>query len=421
MPHGYPRKRRVDELLRQEIARVVAEEVVDPELGFATVMRVESTPDLRHAKVLVSVLGSEDEKNAALGALDRASGFIRARVGDEVTLKYLPELHFEIDRSLERASRIDRILNDLKRESSGGPAVDPGTGGIVLVDKPVGPTSHDVVATLRRSISVRRVGHFGTLDPFATGLVVCAVGPATRLASFCSDHDKTYEVGVRLGWRSTTDDADGELTSVSGVTEPAFDDVENACRRWTGTVEQVPPQYSAKHVAGRRAYALARAGEEVDLPPVKVRIDRIRIERFVYPDLQLTVSCGGGVYMRALARDIGSELGTGAYCASLRRTRSGPFSVETALSWDAVADGDRVRAAMLSPSRAVASMPRVRLDAHGCDSVVNGQRVRHPGPHRAGWVRIDGPGGFVGIGEALVEDEAWWIQPRRILYPKGVP
>lgn len=420
MPHGYPRKRRVDELLRQEIARIVAEEVVDPELGFATVMRVESTPDLRHAKVLVSVLGSEDEKRAALGALVRAAGFIRHRVGDEVTLKYLPELHFEIDRSLERASRIDRILHDLKSETSNGPNVDATTGGIVLIDKPAGPTSHDVVAALRRSIGIRRVGHFGTLDPFASGLLVCAVGPATRLAAFCTDHEKTYEVDVRLGWNSTTDDAEGELSSVPGAVEPSFDDVERACRQWTGTVGQVPPSYSAKHVAGRRAYALARAGEEIDLPPVEVRIDRIRIDRYVYPDLQLIVECGGGVYMRALARDLGAELGTGAYCATLRRVRSGPFRVEAALPWDAIADRSRIQAAMLSPSRAVETMPGVRLDEHGSRAVVNGRRVRHPGPHKSGWVRIDGPAGFIGIGEALVEEDVWWVQPRRILFPEGV-
>jgi ribosome-binding factor A len=184
MAHGYPRKRRVDELLKQEIAAVLSKELKDPRMGFATVMAVKSAPDLRTARVYVSVLGSEEEKQTSLAVLCGAAGFVRARVGNAVTLKYVPELRFELDRTLEEAARIETILGGLHpgdSETDLGDASEP--VGILLIDKPAGLTSHDAVQVVRRATKMRRVGHFGTLDPFATGLLVCAIGPATRLAS----------------------------------------------------------------------------------------------------------------------------------------------------------------------------------------------------------------------------------------------
>ncbi len=300
------------------------------------------------------------------------------------------------------------------RRGNGGPT------GILTVDKPPGPTSHDVVAVVRRALGVRRVGHFGTLDPFASGLVVCGVGPATRLAPFCVSHAKTYLATVRLGWTSDTDDSEGELLEVA-ADPPPIDAIRAACDRWTGTVQQVPPAYSAKHVAGRRAYAMARAGESVELPPSTVRIDRIEILAYAWPDLELSVECGPGTYIRALARDLGAELGTGGHCGALRRTRSGPFDVADAVGWERLTGAEGVAGELLPADAAVADLPEARLDEPMRAAAVAGRTVPAPAdlPAVARWVRLRGPAGFVGLAERRDGDGGVELQPRKILYPRG--
>ncbi|MBW3661275.1 MAG: tRNA pseudouridine(55) synthase TruB [Gemmatimonadetes bacterium] len=292
--------------------------------------------------------------------------------------------------------------------------------GILLVDKPTGPTSHDVVAMVRRALNVRRVGHFGTLDPFASGLLVLGVGPATRLATFAVDHPKTYLATVRLGATSTTDDAEGEIEETAAAPAPR-EAVETVCATWLGEVEQIPPAYSAKHVAGARAYALARAGEAVVLPSETVSIDRIQILRYEWPDLVIEVDCGPGTYLRALARDLGEALSTGGYCRELRRTRSGPFEVGQALDASALGEPGRAEAALLSAESAVVDRPAVELDASAAAAAANGGRVAAPDsiPPDVRWARLRGPGGFVGMAERVEGDGRAWLQPRRILYPEG--
>lgn len=293
----------------------------------------------------------------------------------------------------------------------------PQPSGVLLVDKPAGPTSHDVVAAVRRVLGTRRVGHFGTLDPFATGLLVCGVGPATRLAPFCVSHDKTYAATFRLGWTSTTDDPTGELTENAVVQIPDREAVERACRSWTGEVEQTPPVYSAKHVGGDRAHVLARRGETVLLEPVEVEIRSIGIERYRYPDLDVRVDCGPGTYVRALARDLGEALGTGAYCLSLRRLRSGPFTVDRALPLEALPDA---AARSLWPAGdAVPGLPRVRLDESEARAVAGGRPVGGSGLPAPGWAVLVGPRGFVGMGEIVDGPGGRTVRPRRILYPDG--
>lgn len=293
--------------------------------------------------------------------------------------------------------------------------------GILCVDKPPGPTSHDVVVAVRRALGERRVGHYGTLDPFASGLVVCGVGPATRLAPFCVGHAKTYRATVRLGWTSTTDDAEGEL-SPTGAGPPSRTAVDAVCAARVGILDQVPPAFSAKHVEGARAYARARAGERVALPPVAVRIDRIEVRRYEWPDLDLVVECGPGTYIRALARDLGADLRTGGYCAALRRTRSGPFAVEDALAWKVLSDSARVRAALRPAEDAVAHLPAADLTEMERRAVADGRAVPAPAglPANARWVRLRGPRGFVGLAE-VVEPAGGGdsLQPRKILYPEG--
>ena len=293
--------------------------------------------------------------------------------------------------------------------------------GILLVDKPAGPTSHDVVARVRRSLGVRRVGHYGTLDPFATGLLVIGVGAATRLAPFATSHGKTYRAEIRLGARSTTDDREGTIEPVPGAAAPDRARVEAAAARWVGDVAQVPPAYSAKHVGGERAYALARAGKAVALPAAAVRIDRLEVLAYAWPDLAIAVACGRGTYVRALARDIGEELGTGGYCEALRRTSSGPFRVEDALGWDELADPGRARAALLSPEAAVQDLPAVRLDPERARAAGQGRAIPvEEDVTAAPRVRIVGPAGFVGLGEPREGPHGTaWVQPRTILFPAG--
>lgn len=422
MAHGYPRKRRVDELLKQEIAAVLSTELKDPRIGFATVMAVKSAPDLRTARVYISVLGSEEEKQATLAVLHGAAGFVRTRVGNAVTLKYVPELRFELDRTLEEAARIETILGSLHPddcETDLEVASEP--AGILLIDKPAGPTSHDAVQIVRRATGTRRVGHFGTLDPFATGLLVCAIGPATRLAPFCTGHDKTYEVTVRLGWRSTTDDSEGELSAIEGVVAPTREEIDEVCQAWTGHVVQSPPAYSAKHVGGKRAYQRARAGETVTLPGVEVTIHKVTIERYAFPELVLTVECGGGTYMRALARDVGEALGIGGYCAALRRTRSGPFTVEEANGWEVAGNPDLVREAIRPTATAIPELPVIELSESQQAAVVHGQMIGDLDSRveQEGWVQLHGPRGFVGLGQVHYEPHGWQLSPRRVLYPDG--
>lgn len=296
------------------------------------------------------------------------------------------------------------------------------TAGVLAVDKPAGPTSHDVVDVARRSLGTRRVGHFGTLDPFASGLLVLGVGPATRLSPFCVEHPKTYRATVRLGARSDTDDMEGTVEDVAAQAIPDRSAVEKACAAWEGSVLQVPPAYSAKHVDGGRAYALARAGRAVTLEGVRVRIDSILIERYAWPELEIVVRCGPGTYLRALARDLGEQLGTGGLCAALRRTASGPFRVEEALAWSGLRDPDAARAALDPSWRAVAELPAVVLDAEGARAFSAGREVAvPPGEHReSAWVRVHGERGFVGIGRV---EPAWGagarLRPRRVLFPDG--
>jgi tRNA pseudouridine55 synthase len=202
--------------------------------------------------------------------------------------------------------------------------------GILLVDKPGGMTSHDVVARARRVLSVRRIGHAGTLDPMATGLLVLGVGTATRLLGHLSGHDKTYEATIRLGQSTVTDDREGELLTTTPAGHLDDDAVRAALAAQTGPLLQVPSAVSAVKVAGRRAYDRVRAGEDVVLEPRAVTVHRLDVRRITRPtadlvDVEVTVTCTAGTYIRAIARDAGVTLGVGGHLTALRRTASGPF------------------------------------------------------------------------------------------------
>lgn len=218
--------------------------------------------------------------------------------------------------------------------------------GILLVDKPQGITSHDVVARARRSLGTRKVGHAGTLDPMATGLLVLGVDAATRLLTFMVGLDKTYEATIRLGAATDTDDADGTITDVTDAAFLTDDAILAAVEPLTGRISQVPSRVSAIKVQGRRAYDLARAGEEVTLAARDVTVSRFEVREVARStidsagvvDLGVVVDCSSGTYIRALARDLGASLGVGGHLTALRRTRIGPFAVAAAVTVDDIAD-----------------------------------------------------------------------------------
>jgi tRNA pseudouridine55 synthase len=250
----------------------------------------------------------------------------------------------------------------------------PTVDGLLVLDKPSGMTSRAVVDRVLRWFPRRtRIGHTGTLDPLATGVLVLCLGEATRLSEYVQRMSKMYRTTLRLGSRSDSDDADGVITPVSGAVEPDAAAVEACVAAFVGVISQVPPAYSAAKVAGRRAYDLARRGSEVTLPPRPVHIHAIEVLHYAYPQLDLEVHCGKGTYIRSLARDIGEHLGCGAFVQTLRRTRVGSFTADGALTLEAEAETARAR--LVPIEMAVAELPRVVLPDSELKRLSQGQSV----------------------------------------------
>ncbi|HEU4560303.1 MAG TPA: tRNA pseudouridine(55) synthase TruB [Longimicrobium sp.] len=248
--------------------------------------------------------------------------------------------------------------------------------GVLPVDKPEGPTSHDVVSRARRALRTRAVGHTGTLDPFASGLLLVCAGPATRLAEYLTGLPKTYVATLRLGAATDTDDLTGEVIGGSDVWNSVTrEQIDAALQAQVGTIEQLPPLYSAKKVDGERMYAAARRGEAVERKPSTVTIHAIRLLGIDLPDVEFEVECGAGTYIRAIARDAGEALSVGGHLRTLRRTRVGPHTVDRAVPLDLLDDEARVAAAMLSPLDAVAHLPRAVVDEAGIAALRHGRAV----------------------------------------------
>jgi len=248
--------------------------------------------------------------------------------------------------------------------------------GFLPLDKPVGPTSHDAVARARRALGVRQVGHSGTLDPFASGLLILAVGPATRLLEYLSPLSKVYEATLKLGVTTETLDPEGEEREISDAWKDLGDaDLRSALASFEGVQDQVPPRFSAKKVGGLPAHRRVRAGEEVSLPPARIQIHQIELVRWDRPNLTLRVRCSTGTYIRALARDVGDRLGTGAYLTALRRTGIGPISVDSALKWEGWGDSDSIQQAWLNPPQALVHLEQVEVDAEAFRRLCLGQAI----------------------------------------------
>jgi len=283
------------------------------------------------------------------------------------------------------------------------------TDGLLLVDKPAGVTSHDVVLAARRAFGERRIGHAGTLDPFATGLLVLLLGRATRLLPHLDGVPKEYDAEIVFGRETDTDDLDG--ATIREAPAPGDDAVAAALPQLTGPLLQVPPAYSAKRVGGRRAYAAARAGEVLELAPARVEVFAWRDIRRDGDTLFASIACGGGTYIRALARDLGRLTASAAHLGALRRTRSGPFHVRDAVTLDELRAGK----AILRPALdALPTLPRVVLPDGDAERVLRGiaiERVAALDADRAALVD-ERSGALLAFAEA---DGMRW-QPRVVMH-----
>jgi tRNA pseudouridine55 synthase len=280
---------------------------------------------------------------------------------------------------------------------------------ILPLDKPVGPTSHDIVTLARRALGTRRIGHTGTLDPFASGLLLLCVGNATRLAEYLSDLPKTYRAVARFDGTMSTDDRTGDLLVASAAWQALDPDrVRAAFELQRGTIQQRPSAFSAKKVHGERAYELARRGEPVELAPSEVTIYDIRIRALQLPEVSFEVDCSSGTYVRAIARDVGELLGTGGYLTELRRTRNGPFGVEDALPADALDNVGRVHAQRVSMLDAVPQLARVVITEDEERALRFGQAIaRREAP---GTLALARDGELIAIGTADGER----ISPKKV-------
>lgn len=295
-----------------------------------------------------------------------------------------------------------------------------GGSGVLVAAKGAGVTSFDVVAILRRALGVRRVGHAGTLDPGALGVLPVLIGEATKLMPYVIDHDKEYRALVRLGVATDTQDLGGRVLSTAPV--PALDEatLERALGPFVGRIKQVPPMYSAVHHEGRRLYELAREGREVRREPREVLVHSITVEAVRGATVTLRIVCGKGTYVRTLAADLGAALGCGAAVEHLTRTRVGPFHLDDAVPWPQITGPSPARLweRVLPPEAALAGWPSVSLDTRAARDFVHGQTAEMSGPPRAPGSRFlivrDPSGIFLGVGEWAAAGRL--VRPARLLH-----
>lgn len=292
--------------------------------------------------------------------------------------------------------------------------------GLLLVDKPSGITSHDVVDRIRRAAGMRRIGHTGTLDPAATGLLVLCLGAATRLSEHLTNMDKVYEGAMRLGITTDSYDMDGKVIEEHEVPEVTFEALQDICNRFTGEILQVPPMVSAVKVGGERLYKRARQGETVEREPRRVTVREFTVLRYEAPDVFIRVCCTRGTYVRSLCHDAGKLLGCGATLAALRRTHVGNHSVESALPVDGFTNRDIV-AERLLPMDTALDLPEVVVRPTGRALTTTGGLLgpgdlMDPCPVQDGWVQIKlASGRLIALGQAQQTPAGVRVHAKRVL------
>jgi tRNA pseudouridine55 synthase len=285
------------------------------------------------------------------------------------------------------------------------------TSFVLPVDKPAGPTSHDVVAAARRALGIKRIGHTGTLDPFASGLMLLCVGNATRIAEYLTDLPKTYHASARLDGRTLTDDNTSDVLDASTRWESLTrEQIDAALQQQVGSIMQMPPQYSAKKIAGERAYDIARRGDVATLAAVPVHISRITLIDAQLPEIQFEVECASGTYIRAIARDVGEQLGTGGYLTQLRRMRVGDYDADEALAMAELNERERVQAKAVRPADALAHLPAIELTAEQARAIRFGQHIVVD-PPVSGIISLLQDGVLIAIGIA----DGKSVRPRKVM------
>lgn len=294
------------------------------------------------------------------------------------------------------------------------PSPSPAEMAVLLIDKPAGPTSHDVVAAVRKSLGGAKVGHAGTLDPFATGLLLVATGGATRILEYLTGLDKEYEAEARLGVATETGDPEGAATATDDHWRALTEDrIRAEAQAMTGRLRQVPPAYSAVKVAGVPAHRRVRRGETVRLPPRTVTVHEFEATTVELPIARFRIACSSGTYVRSLAVDLGRRLGTACHLSALRRTRIGTFSCERAASLDSVREGRLPEHARLSAAQALAHLPQVVVSPDDVQHLAQGRKVPASAPEavRAAFLSPDGT--LVAVG--AVQDGL--LRPRKVFAP----
>lgn len=289
--------------------------------------------------------------------------------------------------------------------------------GILIINKPTGMTSHDIVAKVRRLLKQRRVGHAGTLDPAASGVLPICVGHGTRVAEYLSESGKEYRATLVLGIETDTYDVEGEVTRTASVDEVELAQIEPALARLRGPLMQVPPRYSAIKIQGQAAYKRTRAGEELELEARPVEISRLEVVSWEKPILVLDIACSKGTYIRSLAFDLGRLLGCGAHLGGLVRTRSGPFSLAESVSLEELASAceqGRVAGLLQLPDKALERYPALRLSAEEAARVLHGNPFAYPVDETEKTLaRVYNPGGdFIAI--AAWEPQMGRWQPKKV-------
>lgn len=289
--------------------------------------------------------------------------------------------------------------------------------GVLVVDKPVGLTSHDVVQVIRKGTNIRRAGHTGTLDPRASGVLVVLVGPAVRLSEYVSASDKRYQATVRLGTSTDTYDADGRIISTSPVDKITEAQFEDALKNFVGEIEQVPPPYSAIKIKGRKAYEMAREGEEIELEPRRIKVYSLELLEWAPPEAVIDVYCSSGTYVRSLAHDVGEKLGCGAHLVGLRRTKSGRFTLRDAVPLrklrDAFEDGSWYQN-LIPAAEALSDWPSIELDQDQVVAIRHGHRI--PADNQSADMArgISEQGELVALLEFMPDANEW--QPKKVFF-----
>lgn len=293
--------------------------------------------------------------------------------------------------------------------------------GVLVVDKPVGMTSHDVVQAIRNGTGLRRAGHTGTLDPRASGVLVILVGPAVRLSEYVSASDKRYQAIIRLGSTTDTFDADGRFTRTDTPVNVTEEEFETVLKTFEGEIEQTPPPYSAVKVQGRKAYDMARQGEEVDLAPRKIQVHHLEVLEWAPPEVVVDVHCSSGTYVRSLANDLGEKLGCGAYLVGLRRTKSGRFSLRDAVPLRKLQESFHAGnwyQYLIPAAEALGDWPAVELSPDDVEGVRHGHRVKAAADATPGMVRgVSTQGELVALMDLVTGEDgspAW--QPKKVFF-----